>query len=202
MNGILDEAGFELRRNVGPVLRVGLVLFAILLLILTLVGIVFFFMFQRVQPPQNAADGRIPTTAYGYAAMQVFDCVRQGPGECEEYERSQDYLRMSTIAGGIEYQPLGPDDPGALNPGGTRTVEFTETSTDAQYMAFGEAVTLNGKINPSTVFETSFSDGSAERSTVFTYADPQDGQQVVGTYVFSLTSQQMVVRSVHHEEVG
>lgn len=199
MNSILDEAGFELRSKVGPVLRLGLALVGIFLLLGTVGGVVAFFMFQNVRPPQDATDTRIPITAYGYAAVQVFDCVRQGPEKCEQYEQSQDYLRMSTMAGGIEYQPLKETDPGATNPGGTKTVEFTEQSTDADYMAFGEAVTLGGKISPTTVFETSFMDGTVERSAVFTYTDPKTDKQVHGTYVFSLTSQQMVVKSVRYE---
>lgn len=197
---LLKEASFEMRYRSGTMLRLFGVFTAIMIMVLIAVAVIAMIMMNNVKPPSgDEVDERIPTTAYGYAAVQVFDCVRTGP-KCENFDKSKNYLIMSTVAGGIEYQPLKSTDPGEATGRETKIVKFTDESTDQQFRAFGDAVTLNGALSPLTVKETDFTEKEVGKITTFELNGEGSKADRDGTITLSLTDKQVVIRSIIYED--
>lgn len=199
MSSMFDDAAFELRRHFKPVALLMLGLFALLLVAFVVVALVVTMVINNVRPPEAPNDARIPSTAYGYAAVQVFDCVEQGP-TCAEFERSKNYLRMSSVVGGITYTPITKDG----EVGDAKTVKFTKESADKEFMDFGSEITGEGTITPLTLHETMFREGqsSVENSTTyFSFDYPKTDLTVDGTMSFTLTEQQVVIKSVSYDKV-
>lgn len=198
---MLDNVLFEVRHN----LRWVVMLVSVLVIGAVIIGAAviggFAFAQTRLGPPENAADTRIPLEAYGHGAVLVFDCIQRGEDQCPEYDQAVGYLQLSTMAGGITYQPLSDDAPGTENEDGTKTVSFDEESPAEDYQAFANSVTLDGAVTPSTAPEIAFTEsGTTTNSVNFTYQGQEQAPGGSGTITFTLTSQQMVIQSVSYAD--
>lgn len=149
------------------------------------------------RPPANLTDPRVPSSAHGYATVQVIDCLREGDS-CPEFAKSQEYMQKgSDQTGGVTYTVLS--DQGV--PGQTKTAMFLPTTPAAEYQTFANEVSGAGLVNASTVFETDFT-GDTNTMAEFTVPgrEGEDGGGTTGRMEFSPLDDVMAVRSITYSQ--
>lgn len=143
----------------------------------------------------------LPLGSFGYAAVQVLDCIEAGAQECPEYERSQGFLAGTPE--GIIYQPRNEQDPGARQGDGTAKMTLlhpknpAKTTPEKEWEAFAAATTLDGAVNPRTVTEADFATVSPgpDVTVSFPVIGP-DGMRRTGTMAFRVDGATIALRSV------
>jgi hypothetical protein len=187
---ILGEARWELKRVQGPILKGLAALFTVAMLLgMAAVGVMW-WVSGKAQPPTSAIDSRIPLNSYTAAVVQVMDCIDKGPQVCPEFQRSKDYLILSSGGEGIIYTPLTATDPGEALPDGTRKIVFTKTTPEADWKAFARAGTYDGVATPLSVTEKTVV--PKEATGTFTL----NGGKVTGVMTFSLNQNTMSLRKI------
>lgn len=194
---IFDDVGFELRDHVGPVAKWSLIVLIAVVVVLTAAATIFLTIAYQTRPP-SMDEERVPTAEYGYATVQVLDCLEKGPA-CAEYTDSKEYLQASP---GITYTPVRGDGPGTSNGDGTRTVRFTSSTPRRDYVAFAGAVTGDGALTAAGMTTSDFEDGGDGDAVTFTYTDPSTKTRHRGTFTFTTAKSQKVLASVTSQPAG
>lgn len=203
-SNILEDAMFEMRRRWKTRVFVPLAIIAVFMIAGLIIATVGWFASNQASPPAvNSED--IPLGSYAAGNIEVFDCIRQGPEECPEYERSKQWVSGAT-AGTLTYDPVEGDEnaPGEAAGDGTRRVSDLQSLTEEQWHSLAAGVTREGTANPGTVTENSvqtseFSPEQVSASATFTLSE---GTPVTGTMVFTLTDAGVVLKSVTYTEGG
>lgn len=186
--GFYDEFRYTLRYQMPKLIAL---LTAGVLLALGVFALAY-WMAARDVKPNALPDGQpIPSTVYGYGAVQVYDCVRQGP-ECSSFEDSKAYLRSVSAATAIFYTPLS--STGEI--GQEKVASFTPNSTDEEFRAFGREVTGDGLITPGTAYEENFIPTADPNVIAFTATPESLGERVDGTMTLTTRNGESVVQKI------
>jgi hypothetical protein len=105
---------------------------------LTVSGIAAFIAFGTDRSGSAPNSATTPAPVRAAAMLELFACLRDGPGTCGEFDVTVDFLdRISD--GAFTYTPLRPGDPGEPVAGDQRRVKLAHLST-VQARAIGAAV--------------------------------------------------------------
>lgn len=195
---IFREFSRETRANLRPALKTAGLLFCIpfFTIVLILSGYFIYMLLDNRGMGEDIAE-QIPLESLVAAHVQSFNCIHDGPDECEVYNEATDYLVRTSPEEGMTYTPLNEDDPGEVQEDGTHLVVLSGDLSEDEWEALAESATLNGEANTSTVTENTVEPVS-ETAGQFLFSDSDD-QQWLGQVELELNDSGVALSSITYE---
>lgn len=108
---------------------------------------------------------KTPLVNYVPATYETFDCLAEGPSDCERFDQYVESVSASPVA--FTYDPFTESDPGKANADGTRTITLDSTVSPAEWQSVGTAVTQGRSLDGAQIDVGSVSvDGSVATAQV------------------------------------
>lgn len=160
------------------------------LVVLLVIGWSAVGFYHRALNPMRDAAGpngiQITADQRTVGAMEVLDCIRQGPSACAQYEEAKDELVAAT-RGTLEYTPMTASDPGEPTPSGTRRVDLS-TASDSDFQAVSVAALRDGAAAPGVLDSNAVTASGDDRSATFVVPANGSAPAVTGTVVYDAPS--------------